>query len=137
MDSLQSSPSLFLLKTPPKLFYVDENDGDNGIGRNESPKCRDTLSFKGKKSKKCTGKRKDTKETEEPGPDRGRTVVRPDCTVVHPTTTVRAHHHRQTLELSGSAVPRALRFGASFWSVGSTLDLLPWAYWASFVTLIF
>ena len=75
-----------------------ENDGENGIGWNESPKYPDTLSFKGQTPKNWAGKRKGAKETEEPGSEKG-------CTAVHPTTTVHVHHHGQTMVVSGSAVP--------------------------------
>ena len=72
-----------------------ENGEWNGV--KFSPKCPDILSFKGQKPKNCIGKRKGMKETEKPGADRGRTAV-------HPTTTVRAHHHGHTVVVSGSAV---------------------------------
>ena len=92
-----------------------------------------TSSFKGKNRKKCTEKLQAVKENEAAKHGQGRTAV---CSRWHgrvSPTTVRAHHHGQTvwcLALPFRRFPNAA-FWCSFWSVGSALDLLPWAYWAS------
>ena len=99
-------------------------------------KCPDTLSFKGQKSKNYAEKRKGAKEAEEPGTDRGHTAVCPYSTVM------RSCHHglcsppradRGGVRLCRFTIFWTLRFGASFWSVGSALGLLglfcnlPWS----------
>ena len=88
-----------------------ENGEWNGMRL--SPKCQDTLSFKGQKPKNYAGKRKGTKEIKASVADRGCTAVRPKQHGHASTTTGRGEHHglpMVTSGLCGSVASRTLRF---------------------------
>jgi len=99
---------------------------------------QNTSSFKGKNRKNAQENERSRKKTKQPGMDRdARSCVASGTAVRPPPRSVLTTTSRPwwCLALSFRRFSNAA-FWCSFWSVGSTLDLLPWAYWASFANFL-
>jgi len=86
-----------------------------------------TSSFKGKNRKKCAEKLQAVKENEAAEHGQERTAV---CSRWHGRVSPTTGRPWWCLALPFRRFPNSA-FWCSFWSVGSALDLPPWAYWAS------